>query len=193
MTTLIGSVVAYGSVVDQASPPPEGWLLCDGRPVSREGYRDLFDVIGTLHGSGDGVTTFNLPDYRGRFQRGVDDGVGVDPDATSRLAPAVGGASGDRVGSVQGDGTAVPTGEGRGFVTTQNGGHRHDVQHLPTGGSWYSIAGSHYAEWTNKSSPSSPAGKHTHTVNGGGDLETTPKSIYVHYLVACGDVAPGTL
>lgn len=44
--------------------PPEGTLLCDGSAVSRDTYSDLFDVIGTTWGEGDGETTFNLPDLR---------------------------------------------------------------------------------------------------------------------------------
>lgn len=45
---------------------PGGWLLADGSAVSRTVYADLFAAIGTLHGSGDGSTTFNLPDTLGR-------------------------------------------------------------------------------------------------------------------------------
>lgn len=54
---------------------PTGFLLCDGRAVSRTTYAALFAAIGTTHGSGDGSTTFNLPDMRGRTA------VGVAPDA----------------------------------------------------------------------------------------------------------------
>jgi microcystin-dependent protein len=49
---------------------PYGYLICDGRAVSRSDYADLFMMIGTSHGVGDGSTTFNLPDYRGNFLRG---------------------------------------------------------------------------------------------------------------------------
>jgi microcystin-dependent protein len=49
---------------------PKGWLLCDGRSISRETYASLFEAIGTMYGSGDGETTFNLPDYRWTFLRG---------------------------------------------------------------------------------------------------------------------------
>lgn len=45
---------------------PNGWLYCDGTAVSRTSYRALFDIIGTAYGAGDGSTTFNLPDLRGR-------------------------------------------------------------------------------------------------------------------------------
>lgn len=50
---------------------PDGWLFCRGQAVSRTTYADLFAAIGTAHGSGDGSTTFNLPDRRGMFLRGV--------------------------------------------------------------------------------------------------------------------------
>lgn len=49
---------------------PFGWLLCDGREVSRFMYSDLFEVIGTIYGSGDGSTTFNLPDLRKKIPIG---------------------------------------------------------------------------------------------------------------------------
>lgn len=48
----------------------DNWLLCDGSEVSRSDYADLFTVIGDKFGEGNGVTTFNVPDYRGRFLRG---------------------------------------------------------------------------------------------------------------------------
>lgn len=50
-----------------------GWLLCDGAAVSRSTYADLFSAIGTQHGSGDGSTTFNVPNLKGRFLRGLQD------------------------------------------------------------------------------------------------------------------------
>ncbi|CAF1364383.1 unnamed protein product [Rotaria sp. Silwood1] len=55
-----------------ASKPPYPWLLCDGSTVSRVEYQRLFAIIGTQYGSGDYVTTFNLPDFRGRVPIGVD-------------------------------------------------------------------------------------------------------------------------
>lgn len=58
---------------------PVGWLKCDGTAVSRTTYADLFTAIGETFGAGDGSTTFNVPDLRGEFVRGWDDGRGVDP------------------------------------------------------------------------------------------------------------------
>ena len=101
-----GAVIAYA-----ATTAPVGWLLCDGRAVSRTTYAGLFAVIGTTHGVGDAATTFNLPDYRGRFLRGVDDADGAgglaaagrDPDVAARTAMGTGGSSAGNVGSVQED------------------------------------------------------------------------------------------
>ncbi|WP_175868723.1 phage tail protein [Bartonella gabonensis] len=58
---------------------PDGWLLCDGQAYSRSTYRALFDAIGTIWGDGDGVATFNVPDFRGMFLRGLDHERGLDP------------------------------------------------------------------------------------------------------------------
>lgn len=61
-----GSVVSYGG-----SSAPSGWLLCDGIAVSRTTYADLFALLDATFGPGDGSTTFNLPDLRGRVPVGV--------------------------------------------------------------------------------------------------------------------------
>ncbi len=67
-TVPTGSITAFANSVQ--GNPPEGWLLADGSAVSRIQYADLFNVIGTTYGAGDGSTTFNLPDFRGKFLRG---------------------------------------------------------------------------------------------------------------------------
>lgn len=68
-----------GSVVSFArNSAPTGWLKANGALVSRTTYADLFAAIGTTFGVGDGSTTFALPDLRGEFIRGWDDGRGVD-------------------------------------------------------------------------------------------------------------------
>ena len=50
---------------------PDGWLYCDGSAISRTTYADLFVVIGTAFGSGDGSTTFNIPDMRESVPKGA--------------------------------------------------------------------------------------------------------------------------
>lgn len=110
MTTQINSLtsgtgnVPVGATLEYAgSVLPTGFLFCDGAAVSRTTYANLFTALGISHGQGDGVNTFNLPDYRGVFLRGVDGGAGRDPDASSRTALLAGGNTGDTVGSYQED------------------------------------------------------------------------------------------
>lgn len=57
---------------------PDGWLECNGAEISRTTYENLFNKIGEIYGSGDGVNTFNIPDLRGEFIRGFDNTRGVD-------------------------------------------------------------------------------------------------------------------
>lgn len=84
---------------------PYGYLVCDGSAISRSDYPALFVALGsgTQHGTGDGSTTFNLPDYRGRFMRGVDGTAGRDPDKATRTHPITGVTVGGVVGGVQND------------------------------------------------------------------------------------------
>lgn len=71
--------VPAGAVMTFAmNAPPAGWLKCNGDIVSRTTYAALFAAIGTTYGAGDGSTTFNVPDLRGEFARGWDDGRGMD-------------------------------------------------------------------------------------------------------------------
>ena len=68
-----------GSVTQYAGPvAPTGWLVCDGSAVSRTVYSDLFAAIGTTYGTGDGSSTFNLPDGRGRSLYGQGSHTDVD-------------------------------------------------------------------------------------------------------------------
>ncbi len=109
-----GAEIGFGGTV-----APTGWLMCDGSAVSRATYSALFGVIGTKHGSGDTTTTFNVPDWRGRFIRGADNGAGRDVDAAGRTAMAVGGTTGDAVGSIQGHASQTHT------HTVTDPGHTH--------------------------------------------------------------------
>ena len=63
---LVGSIYMYAG-----STAPSGFLICDGSAVSRTIYADLYSEIGTAYGSGDGLSTFNLPDLTGRVIVGV--------------------------------------------------------------------------------------------------------------------------
>lgn len=78
----VGALPAGAVIPYAGSTAPANWLLCAGQAVSRTTYKALFDVIGSTYGSGDGSTTFNLPDLRGRIPAGKDDMGGT---AASRL------------------------------------------------------------------------------------------------------------
>tara|TARA_R110000850_G_scaffold266434_1_gene396751 strand:+ start:845 stop:2134 length:1290 start_codon:yes stop_codon:yes gene_type:complete len=83
LTAATASAVPAGAVNSFAmSAVPTGWLSCNGSLVSRTTYSGLFSAVGTTYGAGDGSTTFALPDLRGEFIRGFDDGRGVDSGRT---------------------------------------------------------------------------------------------------------------
>lgn len=72
------SIFASGDLkISACAAPPTGWLACDGSAVSRTGYPSLFAAISTAYGAGDGSSTFNLPDYRGRTIVGAGAGAGL--------------------------------------------------------------------------------------------------------------------
>lgn len=96
-----GVVVAYAAPLSSNASAPAGWLLCDGSAVSRTQYAALFAAIGTSAGGGDGATTFNVPDYRGQFLRGFDQGTGIDPDGATRTAMNPGGNAGDQISTLE--------------------------------------------------------------------------------------------
>jgi hypothetical protein len=78
VSSLVGMISAFAS-----SAAPSGWLECNGQAVSRSTYSKLYSAIGTTFGSGDGSTTFNVPDLRGEFIRGWSHGrSGVDDGRT---------------------------------------------------------------------------------------------------------------
>ncbi len=115
-TAAVQSVVPPGTVVAYAgATAPDGWLLCDGRAVPRPTYAPLFAAISSTYGNGDGSTTFNLPDFRGRFLRGADLGVGRDPGRT--------------LGSVQADMV------GRHGHSISDPGHGHEIHSYVPGSS----------------------------------------------------------
>ena len=67
-TLPVGAIMPFGS-----DTIPENWLLCNGQAISRTTYQDLFNTIGITYGSGDGFTTFNLPDLQGKIPVGLDE------------------------------------------------------------------------------------------------------------------------
>lgn len=119
-----GAYVPSGMIADFAgTAAPTGWLLCYGQAVSRATYSDLFTAIGTTWGAGDGSTTFNLPDFRGRVGAGKDDMGG---SAAGRLTTAASGVDGLTVGAAGGAQTHT-------LVTAEIPSHSHTFTGTPLG------------------------------------------------------------
>lgn len=133
--------------------PPTGFVKANGAALSRTTYAALFAAIGTTWGAGDGSTTFNVPDLRGEFERGWDDGRGVDAgrvfasfqDDSFRSHTHTGGALADgyhnhAIGAaLSGAGPGMiarysGSVSGTTFYTANNGQHTHDLSINATGG-----------------------------------------------------------
>lgn len=107
-----GVLLPYGG-----GTAPTGWLLCYGQAISRTTYATLYGIIGTTYGSGDGSTTFNVPDLRGRVVAGQDDMGG---SSANRLTGVTGSVDGDVLGGTGGAETHTLT-------TAQLAAHSHGV------------------------------------------------------------------
>lgn len=117
-----GSLTAFA-----ATTAPPGWVECDGRAINRSVNSDLFNVIGTTFGNGDGSTTFNVPDLRGEFVRGWDDSRGVDSGRS--FASSQGDAIRNITGSFQ-HRSATSTSQSRGEIGAFTG----QTANNPSGG-----------------------------------------------------------
>ncbi len=160
----VGTIMAYGGTT-----VPAGYLACNGSSVSNATYPALFAAIGTSWG-GNGAPDFNLPDLRGRFPRGWDNGAGNDPDAGSRTNLHVGGQTGDNVGSYQLD---AFQGHHHNIVLTTRASEAGEGG-LTCGSGSVQNPGSNYA-----SSAISDGGNGTPRVSS----ETRPKNAYVQYII----------
>lgn len=151
---------------------PAGYLKANGAAVSRTTYAALFTAIGTTFGVGDGATTFNLPDLRGEFIRGWDDGRGADSGRVSGSAQAAANAP-----HTHGAGT---------YAAASNGAHTHSTSNVlanPGDGNSQVPGGSTSHGWASVTSSSS--GAHTHTLSGdsaSSGTEARPRNIA---LLAC--------
>ena len=159
---------------------PAGWMLCDGRELSRSQYANLYDAIGVEWGNGDNATTFNIPDMRGVFLRGVSYDSGNDPGADARIVLSNnGGNSGNNVGSYQSD--AVPN------ITGTFGGGRM-VWNSSADGAFDTF------EWSGADRPGLGAAgvssyfnfdaSRSNSVYGRNNTtEVNPKNVYVNYII----------
>ena len=81
---------------------PTGYFLCDGSAKSRTTHSALFGIIGTTYGVGDGSTTFNIPDLRGRVIAGQDDMGGTSANRLTNPSSTINGINGDILGNTGG-------------------------------------------------------------------------------------------
>lgn len=96
-TGMTGTVLPFAG-----STAPSGWLLCFGQAVSRTTFASLFAVIGTTFGAGDGSTTFNVPDLRGRVSAGKDDMGGTAANRLTNSGTGNSGVNGASLGNAGG-------------------------------------------------------------------------------------------
>ncbi len=136
------------------SSAPTGYFLCDGSAKSRTTYSALFGIIGTNYGVGDGSTTFNIPDLRGRVIAGQDDMGGV---SANRLTGLSGGINGDVLGGVGGLQSHLLTAAQSGLPEHTHGGTRDSDAADPGGTNSRQIRGGTTGGVTGGSKPASSA------------------------------------
>lgn len=155
---LTGMVIPYAG-----SSEPTGWLLCSGQAVSRTTYADLFTLIGTTYGVGDGSTTFNVPDMRGNFPLGKDN---------------MGGSSRNRVTATEADTLGDEEGaETHTLTESEIPDHTHDIQGATAAGS----GTSGFDRLTNNGSASDLTTKSSSA--GGGAHNNMPPYMTLNYLI----------
>jgi len=147
---------------------PTGWLECDGAEVSREDYANLFAVIGTIWGAGDGATSFTLPDLRAQFLRGWDHGRGLDD---GRVFAS--------------DQSSANKAHNHGGLTSMGGSHMHGFSiinfnpvNVAAGGIASAQAGQIEEERITQ-----VAGSHQHQISSDGDGESRPRNSAILYAI----------
>lgn len=160
----VSTVIAIANAV-----VPTGFLECNGVTISRTTYASLFSKIGTTYGVGDGSTTFAIPDLRGEFIRGWDNGRGVDSSRTIGSIQQQSFQSHNHAAGVStSGGHAHPFSKAEGYASGMDG--------------WVGQGNPAYGTttlWTGG------AGEHTHTVDvySNGSQETRPRNIALMYCI----------
>jgi microcystin-dependent protein len=156
------------------SNAPNGWLICDGSQVSRSLFPELFSVIGTTYGSGDGFATFTLPDLRGRTIAGRDGVNNMNNGPTNRLTSSFFGASGTALGANGGS-------QSHTLTTSQLASHTHPPAFgnyfyaAPSGGAVIGSGGFLPADIVNNSRTGSEGGNQAHN--------NTQPTIILNYII----------
>jgi microcystin-dependent protein len=183
-TTRVGMVIDFVS-----STCPTQYVAAYGQAISRSTYSELFALTGTTYGVGDGSTTFNVPDLRGRVVVGEDDMGGVSAD---RIATTL---NGDTLGATGGEELHTMTsGELVAHTHTQQGSFssgNNSVSHTHDWGDTTSSNGSHSHDNNsdaNSGSVNVASGNQTSVADGGGTAETGTDGSHTHSVGGTTDV-----
>ncbi|CAF1299959.1 unnamed protein product, partial [Didymodactylos carnosus] len=152
----VGTVMLY-----TGTSVPSKWLRCDGSAISRSTYSQLYSVIGTLYGTGDGVYTFNLPDFRGRFPLGL--------NSTAQEVAGI-NEGGSRTHVLTVSEMPTHTHDTGTLVTLTNGNHSHtitDPGHNHGGSTGTAAFGSGFLSMDVVAGAGSISGTHSHTISSG--------------------------
>lgn len=184
---MLGAIVAFACPENQI---PTGWMVCDGRAIDRVQYANLFTAIGTTWGSGNGHSSFNIPDLRGRFVRGADNIGGT----------AKGIDSGRVLGTYQSYSTALPSVVNGDFTisNSSDGTHSHSFNdyrcsyqdgsdavwgNSPIDSYPYDEELQPYSNPLVRTSSANPAHSHSLTMDSGWDTETRPLNMALVYAI----------
>ncbi len=159
--------VPTGAVMPYAgSTEPSGWKYCAGQAISRTAFAALFTAIGTTFGVGDGSTTFNLPDLRGRAAVGKDD---MNGSAASRVTSGGSGIAGATLGASGGAETVT-------LATAQMPAHTHIAATFGGIGQGGGVPNLYPGETTGSNVLTSSTG-------GGGAHQNMPPALILNYIV----------
>jgi microcystin-dependent protein len=162
----VSVLMPTGSIMSFAgSSAPTGYLLCDGAAISRSTYSTLFGVLATTYGSGDGSSTYNIPDLRGRVIAGQDDMGG---SSANRLTGLTGGVDGDVLGGSGGTETHT-------LSTAEMPSHVHDTGNIAGTGP--------YAESGDISGGSVAQNLTTLPTGGGGAHNNVQPTFILNYII----------
>ena len=174
----VGSIQAFAG-----ANAPAGWLLCDGSTVSRGNYPDLYNTIGNTYGSGDGSTTFNLPDLRGRMPIGPNS----DSTAANTATRSVGAKGGDTRMQTH---THIQNAHGH----TLGGGQPFGTNYGPNAGgiATFGLAVAFVNSNTYQGPYSATNNTATNQNAGSGSSENMPPFLVTNYIIkAAADIARG--